>query len=285
MKILHLIPSDREGCLAVGMVDHVSKPIDLNQLIATLLSHTGRSQGRIASEPIAAEASTTQSPLAIDVEAAISRIGGDRDFYVQIAQLFQTDAITQVADMERHLKLDQWSDAARSAHTLKGLAGTVGATALAADCAAIEVMLKKKRQSSPGFSQEFAASTHRHPGTTGGLACNIQPRRRHARVCKLTRRTGHQNTHQRITGTGEAIAGKQYALHCRLHANWGAVWNDARHTICAVERRDPTTELRGCACTLQCLASFTGLNKRCLSEHFRAALLHARATPPPGAAF
>jgi two-component system sensor histidine kinase/response regulator len=114
-----------------------------------LLSHTGRSEDRSTSQPIAAQTSTTPSPLTIDVEAAIARIGGDRDFYVQIAQLFQTDAITQISDMALHLKQGQWSDATRCAHTLKGLAGTVGATTLAADCVALEVALKKNDRSAP----------------------------------------------------------------------------------------------------------------------------------------
>jgi signal transduction histidine kinase/HPt (histidine-containing phosphotransfer) domain-containing protein/ActR/RegA family two-component response regulator/HAMP domain-containing protein len=147
--------SDREACLAVGMVDHVSKPIDLNQLISTLLSHTGRSEDRFTSQPIAAQTSATPSLLTIDVETAITRIGGDRDFYVQIAQLFQTDATTQISEMERHLKQGQWSDAARSAHTLKGLAGTVGATALAADCAALELALKKSDQAAPDLLNDL----------------------------------------------------------------------------------------------------------------------------------
>jgi HPt (histidine-containing phosphotransfer) domain-containing protein len=57
--------------------------------------------------------------------------------------------------MERHLKQGQWSDAARSAHTLKGLAGTVGATALAADCAALELALKKSDQAAPDLLNDL----------------------------------------------------------------------------------------------------------------------------------
>jgi len=147
--------SDREACLAAGMVDHVSKPIDLNHLIGILLSHTGRADKRPATEPAAVASSAAPSSKGIDFETAITRIGGDRDFYVQIAQLFRTDAFTQLSDMEQHLKKDHWPDAARSAHTLKGLAGTVGAMALATDCAALEAAFKKNDSAATDLLQKL----------------------------------------------------------------------------------------------------------------------------------
>ena len=134
--------SDKEACLAAGMVDHVSKPIDLNHLIDTLLNHTGRAPSHFDLAPTA-ELAATQSHLDLDVDAAIARMDGDPDFYAQIARMFQTDAPTQMANMRQHLRQNQWIEATRCAHTLKGLAATLGATALATDCATLESALKQ----------------------------------------------------------------------------------------------------------------------------------------------
>lgn len=38
----HALPEEREKCLAAGMVEHVTKPIDLDRLVDTLLRHTQR---------------------------------------------------------------------------------------------------------------------------------------------------------------------------------------------------------------------------------------------------
>ncbi|MFM1909149.1 MAG: hypothetical protein RLZZ591_2826, partial [Pseudomonadota bacterium] len=55
--------SDREACLEAGMNDHVGKPFDLSDLVATLLRHTGRAQ---ASGP--ARAPATPPPVAVSAQ-------------------------------------------------------------------------------------------------------------------------------------------------------------------------------------------------------------------------
>ena len=142
--------SDKDACLAAGMVDHVSKPIDLDQLIATLLRHTGRGDHAPQPEP-PHDTPPAEVEQAIDLHTALARLGGDFDLYTQIAQLFQADAVVQMDELQRYLAHEQHSDAARCAHTLKGLAGTLGANALAAACAQLESALKAKPPAAPGL--------------------------------------------------------------------------------------------------------------------------------------
>ncbi|OYT90152.1 MAG: hypothetical protein CFE43_19760 [Burkholderiales bacterium PBB3] len=127
--------SDRQACLAAGMVDHVSKPIDVEHLIATLLKHTGHAHGPITEQPMA-------QPLLLDTDTALRRLGGDPALYGQIVRSFQQEVQAQVAWLQQCVLAQHWQDALRHAHTVKGLSGTVGAVALAAAALQMEQILK-----------------------------------------------------------------------------------------------------------------------------------------------
>ncbi|OYU45369.1 MAG: hypothetical protein CFE44_07875, partial [Burkholderiales bacterium PBB4] len=69
--------ADKQACRAAGMVDHVSKPIDLEVLIRTVLRHTQPEIATVADTPTVAstpDASTAELPL-LDVEQATQRMG------------------------------------------------------------------------------------------------------------------------------------------------------------------------------------------------------------------
>lgn len=81
-------------------------------------------------------------PVLLDIDRAVVLMGGNRDFYTKIAGRFCVDGRLQLQAMQQHVQDRQWGDAIRSAHTLKGLTGTVGADALAALMRRIEQLLK-----------------------------------------------------------------------------------------------------------------------------------------------
>ncbi len=110
-------------------------------LIATLLRHTGRTTSTPTATSTPATASVQQPPL-IDRPNAIERLGGDAELYKQIVHMFLAEVPTQMAELQHHLEFGQHSDAARCAHTLKGLSATVGASPLSLDYAALEHALK-----------------------------------------------------------------------------------------------------------------------------------------------
>lgn len=130
--------SDQEACLAAGMVDHVAKPIDLDTLIATILRHVSASSvGTVSSLPksttIAAKAEppAVTPEMIIDVDAAIQRIDGNRELYELLVEIYRADAPEALAQLQQHISRSEFSKAKLSAHTLKGLSATVGATVFA----------------------------------------------------------------------------------------------------------------------------------------------------------
>jgi PAS domain S-box-containing protein len=119
--------SDRQACLAAGMRDHVAKPVDLEQLVACLLRHTG---GASAAPPAAAPPPPAALPL-LDREGALRRLGGRQALYERLIASFAQDAPAELQALAAHVRERRRPDAVRALHTLRGLAGAVGASALA----------------------------------------------------------------------------------------------------------------------------------------------------------
>ncbi len=125
--------SDRQACLDVGMVDHVGKPIDLSVLIATILRHTRGTNSNAAAVPATApehgQMKATVGML-IDVELALARLNGNRTFYSKVQGNFQQVAMSEWDAVLQNVGAGNWPTAIRGAHTLKGLAGMLGASRL-----------------------------------------------------------------------------------------------------------------------------------------------------------
>jgi PAS domain S-box-containing protein len=119
--------SDREAAAAAGMNDHIAKPFDIADLVATILHHTGRGPGAVA------PAVTTGSDDALphDVQGALARLGGDVALYRTIIPMFRSDGEGITQQLPALLASGRREEAQRLLHSLKGLSGTVGAVALA----------------------------------------------------------------------------------------------------------------------------------------------------------
>ncbi|MES2581593.1 MAG: response regulator [Pseudomonadota bacterium] len=128
--------ADKQACLDAGMVDHVSKPFDLEVLINTILRHVrGRKGVSVAPLP------EVPATVVIDMQAAISRLGGSREFYDKVVASFREEAAQHMADLQRLVHEADYHGAMHRAHTIKGLAGTVGAMGLSARAAQVEAVL------------------------------------------------------------------------------------------------------------------------------------------------
>ena len=129
----NVFASDIEQCLAAGMTDHIKKPIDLEELIHTLLQHcqphTATAQVlRPALQRADADANNSAS---IDQATAIQRLGGNQALYARLLLSFSNSALAHLAALHKAIEQQQWLAAIHYLHTLKGGASTVGAMALA----------------------------------------------------------------------------------------------------------------------------------------------------------
>jgi PAS domain S-box-containing protein len=136
--------SDRAACLAAGMNDHVGKPFEIDHLVARVLEFTGRAGATGVAAPKlddAASASSSTQP-GFDADAALDRMGGDRAMYATVLRSFAQDMALAPSQLQASLADGDGPTAVRAMHTLKGLAATVGASALATTAAQLEARLK-----------------------------------------------------------------------------------------------------------------------------------------------
>ena len=143
------LASDRAACLEAGMDDHVGKPFELTHLIDVLLHYCGRSDATatVAATPPQSIEAGSSAPLpavdAVDLDAALERIGGNTDLYVQILQSYLSHIASQPDQLDKLLQSGDFPLAIRLLHTLKGLSGTVGASYMAASAKAFEGQIKR----------------------------------------------------------------------------------------------------------------------------------------------
>ncbi|MCJ8303668.1 CHASE3 domain-containing protein [Shewanella sp.] len=142
--------SDKDACKAVGMVDHISKPIELDDMLATIIRHTEQKYAHDITPSIESMASSDKAiddvgveTIVLDAELAIKRLRGNRSLYLKLVEVFRTDGWTQFQGFEKGIMQNEMQLATNTLHTLKGLAGTMGAIALQELTIEIEVKLKQ----------------------------------------------------------------------------------------------------------------------------------------------
>jgi CheY-like chemotaxis protein/HPt (histidine-containing phosphotransfer) domain-containing protein len=126
----HTMQADRDRCIAAGMNDFLSKPIDtlrLQQVMARALQIETPSYGKMP--PMA---------HAFDEAALLARSEGDAQFAREIVGLFIESTTGVLAQIAVALERPDAVAVRALAHTLKGSAATVSACAIAQCAAALE---------------------------------------------------------------------------------------------------------------------------------------------------
>jgi CheY-like chemotaxis protein/HPt (histidine-containing phosphotransfer) domain-containing protein len=124
---------DRDKCMAAGMDDYVSKPIDADQLLERLEAAVPRA---VPEAPLAPPAPVLA--VAFDIDAALKRARGKHALLKQLVQLLLQDLPPTLAALESALAARDLRTVERTAHRLRGAAFTVCAEPLAAAADTLE---------------------------------------------------------------------------------------------------------------------------------------------------
>jgi signal transduction histidine kinase/CheY-like chemotaxis protein len=142
----HATVEERQRCLAAGMNDHVAKPIDPAALYEAVGRFYKPAEGTPAGDQPSGPAPQEALPsiAGLDTNDGLSRVGGNRKLYAKILRQFaeqQSPALDQLADA---LAKGDHALAERLAHTLKGVAGNVGATGVQSAAAMLERVIRDR---------------------------------------------------------------------------------------------------------------------------------------------
>ncbi len=162
--------SDRQRCLDAGMNDHVAKPIDPSEMYTVLAQWIKPGEREVSpkiqrrpekvEEPKAEEIKGEEPSLVLpgfEVDKTMARMGGSIKIYRKILAKFvetESDALERIM---QSLDTGEQKIAVRSAHTLKGVAGNIGAVSLQNSAAELEAAIAKGKGT---VSESLISQTH-----------------------------------------------------------------------------------------------------------------------------
>jgi CheY-like chemotaxis protein/uncharacterized protein YqgV (UPF0045/DUF77 family) len=149
---------DREKALDAGMNDHVAKPIDVKELFDVLdrwieVPEARREQATSTSETPTAATEGLPEITGIDTQAGIARCGGNEAVYRKILDKFRETQADAPQRIRAALADGDRATAQREAHTLKGVAGNIGAEDVQATAKVVEGLIKEDGDSAAALSE------------------------------------------------------------------------------------------------------------------------------------
>jgi len=145
----HAMDQDRRKTLEAGMNDHIGKPIDpaeLYGILARCLLPDGgdADAGRMQAAPAVPLLTETDERPRLDVRLGLSRVRFNEVLYRKILGEFPIKFSETATSITERLGAGDTASARRLAHTLKGVAGNIGAMALYAIAADVEACLRDR---------------------------------------------------------------------------------------------------------------------------------------------
>ncbi|WP_128001884.1 response regulator [Piscinibacter defluvii] len=140
------LAEDRERSLAAGMNAHITKPLDVPQMLATMAQWIRVRRDTPAPQPLQSMPGELLDPWppavgAIDTAQGLLYCAGRRALYRRVLDGFRAKKHDFEADARAALADGRLAHLRRRTHDLKGLAGTIGARALRAAALALEQQL------------------------------------------------------------------------------------------------------------------------------------------------
>ena len=149
----HATIEERNRCLAAGMNDHISKPIHPNILFETVSRYYSPTSTDVVVSPgeNGARSTSHSAPAAgsapveglpaiegLDTAEGLLRVAGNKNLYQKLLRQFVASEHDAPSRIRERLASQDRATAERMAHTVKGVAGTLGAKAVQSAAAELE---------------------------------------------------------------------------------------------------------------------------------------------------
>jgi CheY-like chemotaxis protein len=158
----HAMASDEDKSLEAGMNGHVTKPIDPDQLFATLQKWIQPTEKRVqgqkpetsvegpeAVKAMLAKDELPQSLPGFDLVDGLKRLQGNKRLYKKLLLDFGAKYTQVASEIRETLDARDLKQAHSLIHNLKGLAGNLSATDLQASAVSLETLVKGVEKKTP----------------------------------------------------------------------------------------------------------------------------------------
>lgn len=143
----NVMVSEQNEFLDAGITDYIGKPIDPDRLVTTLAKWVRPTRTAGSIQVHHSLQNSAPEPLpdlpGVNVAASVRRIGGNVVLYRSLLDKFRVNQGNFVGSFRQTLAAGDRNTAERQAHTLRGIAGTLGAETLQDLAASLESCIKK----------------------------------------------------------------------------------------------------------------------------------------------
>jgi PAS domain S-box-containing protein len=146
----HALSGEHEKALQSGLNDYISKPIDIALLTNILLRWIGpKTRQDNVFEGLDTRETATQLPgsAVLDTEKALARLGHQKALYYHLLKMLRENQSGIGQDIRIAIQAGDFELAHRHAHSLKGLAASIGANELSEAARQLETALAKGQTS------------------------------------------------------------------------------------------------------------------------------------------
>jgi len=140
----HAMAGDREKSLDAEMDDHLTKPIDPDELFDVLVKWINPvHRGGVLSQTKTTSAARLPAQLSgIDQQAGLRVVGGNHEIYLDLLRRFHRDNLEASVRLTGLLEHNR-DEAKHVVHNIKGTAATIGAFKLSEAASGLELALRK----------------------------------------------------------------------------------------------------------------------------------------------
>jgi two-component system, sensor histidine kinase and response regulator len=168
----HATIEERQRCLAAGMNDHVAKPIDPAILFDTVArfhepARRAREQPQssrpLSADGVAADSDRLPAISGLDTASGLTRVGGNSRLYLKLLRQFVEQQGPADEQIIRALEAGDRALAERLAHTLKGVAGSIGAAPVQSAAGVLEKLIRDRAGAEEVASAKQQVTSHLAP--------------------------------------------------------------------------------------------------------------------------
>jgi hemerythrin-like metal-binding protein len=160
----HAMKGDKEKCLAAGMNDYITKPIEVDRLFTTLKKWVTPQNRNLSSDPANRETpsvdikdfETFPDELpGIDITEGLDRLLGNRQLYFELLQYFHLEYQDIANQIKAYLDQGHIENVRHLLHTFKGVAGNLAINKLSKTSERLEKALKAENEMTPDLLKQF----------------------------------------------------------------------------------------------------------------------------------